>query len=224
MGRYRRLDVYNSIIDNGVVPLFYDDDAELVIEVVKALTDGGARVVEITNRGDRAMQVFQSAMDYVRENHLPIILGVGSVVDPGTASVFMNMGANFVVSPVNNPEVARTCNRRKTAYIPGCGSVDEISFAEELGAEIVKVFPGPSVGGPQFVKDLLGPLPWTNVMPTGGVDVTVESITAWFKAGVCAIGMGSRLITKDLLTQRDFAKISQQVEFSLRTIRAVRGT
>jgi 2-dehydro-3-deoxyphosphogluconate aldolase / (4S)-4-hydroxy-2-oxoglutarate aldolase len=170
------------------------------------------------------LQVFQSAIDHVRAKQIPITLGVGAVVDPGTASVFMNMGANFIVSPVNNPEVAKVCNRRKVACIPGCGSVNEISAAEELGAEIVKIFPGLSVGGPQFVKDLLGPLPWSNVMPAGGVDVTEESIAAWFKAGVCAIGMGSRLITKELLAQHDFERISQQVEFSLRIIRAVRGT
>jgi len=133
------------------------------------------------------------------------------VVDAGTAGLYINSGANFVVGPVLNPEVARLCNRRKVAYSPGCATPSEISAAEEWGVEIVKVFPGQTVGGPAFVKSVLGPMPWTRIMPTGGVDATRESIRAWFGAGVTAVGIGSKLIDKARVAAGDFEGISRQV-------------
>jgi 2-dehydro-3-deoxyphosphogluconate aldolase/(4S)-4-hydroxy-2-oxoglutarate aldolase len=152
-----------------------------------------------------------------------MMLGVGSVVDPGTASLYINCGASFVVGPVLNPDVARACNRRKIPYSPGCGSASEISQAEELGCEIVKVFPGGEVGGPKFVKAVKGPCPWTSIMPTGGVESTEASLKAWFDAGVACVGMGSNLVTKELLQGKDYAGITAKVQEVLALIRKIRG-
>jgi 2-dehydro-3-deoxyphosphogluconate aldolase/(4S)-4-hydroxy-2-oxoglutarate aldolase len=173
--------------------------------------------------GDHAIEVFAQLEKYSRDVLPRLILGVGSIVDPATAALYIAHGAHFVVGPVLNPEVARTCNRRKIAYSPGCGSATEISQAEELGCEIVKVFPGGQVGGPAFVKAMLGPCPWTSLMPTGGVDCTEESLQAWFGAGVACVGMGSNLITKELLQAGDFGGIARKVETTLALIEKIRG-
>jgi 2-dehydro-3-deoxyphosphogluconate aldolase/(4S)-4-hydroxy-2-oxoglutarate aldolase len=150
-------------------------------------------------------------------------MGVGSVVDAPTAGLYIANGARFVVGPVLNADVARVCNRRKIPYSPGCGSATEISQAEELGCEIVKIFPGESVGGPDFVKALLGPCPWTRIMPTGGVDSTEESLRKWFEAGVACVGMGTNLITRDLLGKQDYAGIEARVRATIQLIRKIRG-
>jgi 2-dehydro-3-deoxyphosphogluconate aldolase/(4S)-4-hydroxy-2-oxoglutarate aldolase len=223
MARYSRLQVLNTVVELGLVPVFYNPDLEVARQIVGACRDGGARVVEFTNRGDFAFQVFTALAQHAAGAEPDVILGVGSVIDAPTAALYISAGANFVVGPVLNPEVARLCNRRKIAYMPGCGSASEISQAEELGVEIVKVFPGKAVGGPGFVKSVLGPCPWTRIMPTGGVDATEENIRAWFEAGVTCVGMGSRLITKDLVAAGDFDTISRKVAQVLAWIKDARG-
>jgi 2-dehydro-3-deoxyphosphogluconate aldolase/(4S)-4-hydroxy-2-oxoglutarate aldolase len=223
MARYSRLKVLNTMIELGLVPVFYNPDLEIARQIVAACRAGGARVVEFTNRGDFAFQVFTALAQHVAEAEPDVILGVGSVIDAPTAALYISAGANFVVGPVLNPEVARLCNRRKVAYSPGCGSVSEISEAEELGVEIVKVFPGTQVGGPAFVKAVRGPMPWTRIMPTGGVDATQESIQAWFEAGVACVGMGSKLITKELVAAGDWDAISEKVAQVLAWIKEVRA-
>jgi len=223
MARFSRLEVLNTMIDTGLVPVFYHQDVEMAIKIVTACAAGGARVVEFTNRGDLAYQVFAELVRHFAQADPGIILGVGSVVDPGTAALYISSGANFVVGPVLNPDVAKVCNRRKVAYSPGCGSASEISAAEELGVEICKVFPGSQVGGPAFVKAVLGPCPWTRIMPTGGVDATEESINAWFKAGVACVGIGSKLIAKDLVAAGDFEAIRQRTANVIGWIRKARG-
>lgn len=222
MARFDRMTVLNTILDLGLVPVFYHDDAEVAKQVVAACVSGGARVVEFTNRGDFAPLVFQALSQHFAQADPSIILGVGSVIDAPTAALYLALGANFVVGPVLNPEVARICNRRKVAYSPGCGSATEISEAEELGVEIVKVFPGSCVGGPAFVRSVLGPCPWTRIMPTGGVDATEESIAAWFGAGVACVGIGSKLVRKDWVASGDFGALSAQVAKVLGWIRAAR--
>ena len=222
MARYDRLRVLNTMIELGLVPVFYNPDVEVAKRIVTACRAGGARVVEFTNRGDFAFQVYTELAQYVAEAEPDVILGVGSIIDMPTAALYISAGANFVVGPMLNPEVARLCNRRKVAYSPGCGSVSEISEAEELGVEIVKVFPGTQVGGPAFVKAVRGPMPWTRIMPTGGVDATEESIRAWFEAGAACVGMGSKLITKELVAMGDFDAISTKVAQVLAWIREVR--
>ncbi|MEJ2210139.1 MAG: bifunctional 4-hydroxy-2-oxoglutarate aldolase/2-dehydro-3-deoxy-phosphogluconate aldolase [Anaerolineae bacterium] len=223
MARFDRLAVLNAIVDSGLVPVFYNRDLEVAKQVVAACAEGGARVVEFTNRGDRAWQVFTQLVEWAETAQPKLILGVGSVIDAPTAALYISSGANFVVGPVLNAKVARLCNRRKIAYMPGCGSASEISQAEELGVEIVKVFPGTQVGGPGFVKAILGPTPWTRIMPTGGVDASEESIRAWFEAGVACVGIGSRLITRQLVAARDWGGISANVAHVLAWIEQARS-
>jgi 2-dehydro-3-deoxyphosphogluconate aldolase/(4S)-4-hydroxy-2-oxoglutarate aldolase len=218
MAELSRLEVYQSILTSGLVPLFYHADAAIASQVVKACADGGSRVLEFTNRGEKALQVFATLVEYVSKNKINITLGVGSILDAPTAALFIAHGARFVVGPTCNPDIARLCNRRKIAYMPGCGTVTEISNAEELGVEIVKVFPGETVGGPAFIKAVLGPMPWARIMPTGGVDLTPESIGGWMKAGACCVGMGSNLIKKELITASNYTAIQANTSQALQWI------
>jgi 2-dehydro-3-deoxyphosphogluconate aldolase/(4S)-4-hydroxy-2-oxoglutarate aldolase len=211
------------MIDLGLIPVFYHKDVEVAKQIVAACAAGGARVIEFTNRGDFAPEVFKELSRHMSQVHPDIILGVGSVIDEPTAALYIAYGANFVVGPILNEAVARLCNRRKVAYMPGCGSASEISQAEELGVEIVKIFPGGSVGGAGFVKAVLGPCPWTRIMPTGGVDTTQESIKAWFEAGVACVGIGSKLIRKDWVAAGDWAEITTKTRQVLQWIREARG-
>ena len=223
MSQFARLDVLNTIIADGLVPVFYDAKPVTAIHIAEACAAGGCRCAEFTNRGDFAYEVFAALVKHCKANLPQTIVGVGSVGDPATAALYLANGANFVVGPVLNPEVARVCNRRKVAYSPGCGSATEIAQAEELGAEIVKVFPGAEVGGPGFVKAVLGPCPWTRIMPTGGVDATRESVSAWIKAGAAALGIGGNLITKELVAAGDWPALADKVRQVLAWIREARG-
>jgi 2-dehydro-3-deoxyphosphogluconate aldolase/(4S)-4-hydroxy-2-oxoglutarate aldolase len=222
VARFDRLTVLNRMIELGLVPVFYHADVGVAKKIVVACADGGANIVEFTNRGDFAPQVFLELVQHFAQADPRIMLGIGSVIDAPTAALYIAYGANFVVGPSLNPEIARLCNRRKIPYSPGCGSVSEVAQAEELGVEIVKIFPGSSVGGPGFVRSILGPSPWTRIMPTGGVDATEESIKGWFAAGVACVGMGSKLITKDLVAAGDFDAISKKVAQVLAWIREAR--
>ena len=219
-----RLKVLTTIIDQGVIPVFYHPDVEVCTKVIQACANGGAKAIEFTNRGDFAPHVFLDVTRHFAKADPSVIMGVGSVVDAPTAGIYIANGANFVVGPMTNPEVARLCNRRGISYSPGCGSATEVSEAQELGCEIVKVFPGSSVGGPDFVKSILGPMPWTKLMPTGGVDPTEDSLTKWFKAGIVAAGIGSKLVTKELLAAKDYAGIEKKVADTIALIKKIRGS
>ena len=210
MARHSRLDALNAIHEVGVVPVFYSGDLESAKGIAKACVAGGIRVLEFTNRGDFAWEVFSGLEKYCAAELPNAVLGAGSILDAGTASLYIANGANFIVGPVTNPDVAKVCNRRKIAYLPGCGTATEVSNAEELGCEIVKVFPGTAAGGPGFVRDLMGPMPWSSIMPTGGVDITEESLKPWFDAGVVAVGMGSRLVSSDIVKSRDWAALENR--------------
>jgi 2-dehydro-3-deoxyphosphogluconate aldolase/(4S)-4-hydroxy-2-oxoglutarate aldolase len=223
MARFKRLEVLNAILEGGLVPVFYHPDPRVAKNVARAVAAGGARVLEFTNRGDFALHVFSDLVQWCETEIPGLILGVGSVVEPVTAALYINSGANFVVGPVFNADIARVCNRRKIAYMPGCGSASEISRAEEYGVEICKIFPGAEVGGPAFVKSILAPMPWTLIMPTGGVEKTRESIDAWFKAGVACVGIGSNLIRKEPVAAGDFDAISGNTAEVLQWIREARG-
>ncbi len=223
MAHFDRLTVYNTMLEDGLVPLFYHSDLETAKKVAGALSAGGGRVLEFTNRGDFAIEVFIPLIKHCAQAHPTLIVGVGSVEDAPTAALFIAHGANFVVGPNLNEEVARLCNRRKIAYIPGCGSVTEIAQAEEWGAEIVKMFPGTGVGGPGFVKDVRGPRPWTRIMPTGGVSPDEANLRAWFAAGVAAVGMGSNLVRKEWVQAGDFAAIEETMRRTLALIRKIRA-
>jgi len=224
MAKFMKHVVVGKILDLGLVPVFYHDDLETAKKIVQACVDGGQKVIEFTNRGDFAYQVFAELAKWVNTTFKDVIIGVGSVIDPETAALYINSGANFVVGPVFNPEIAKVCNRRKVPYSPGCGSATEISQAEEMGCDIVKVFPGEEVGGPSFIKNMLGPCPWVKLMPTGGIDTTRESISEWIKAGAAALGIGSKLISKELVAAGDFEAITKKVEQCLWWIKEARGT
>ncbi|HLO60884.1 MAG TPA: bifunctional 4-hydroxy-2-oxoglutarate aldolase/2-dehydro-3-deoxy-phosphogluconate aldolase [Bacteroidales bacterium] len=219
MSRFTRIQVAVTMMETGIVPVFYHKDIQLCKQVLKACYDGGIRVFEFTNRGDFAHEVFRDLNKYALQELPEMILGAGSVVDAGTASIYIQMGAGFIVSPVLNEDMAKVCNRRKIMWAPGCGSVTEISKAEELGAEIVKMFPGSQVGGPGFIEAIKGPMPWTHIMPTGGVEPTEESLGAWFKAGAACVGMGSQLIKKGWLEKGDFGQITTICNYVLEIAR-----
>jgi len=218
-----RMAVLTALMDQGVIPVFYHPDVEVCKAVIQACADGGAPCIEFTNRGDFASHVFYEVTRYFADADPRVIMGVGSIVDAPTAGIYIANGAKFVVGPILNADVAKVCNRRKIPYSPGCGSASEISYAEELGCEIVKVFPGSSVGGPDFVKAVLGPMPWTRIMPTGGVDPDEASVKKWFGAGIVAAGMGSKLITQEMLDAKDYAGITKKVRETVDLIKKVRG-
>lgn len=222
MSGFRRINVALAMEKTGLVPLFYNPDPETCRKVISACHAGGARVFEFTNRGDFAHEVFAEVRKWARSEFPDMMIGAGSVPDAPTAAIFMQMGADFIVSPVLNPDVARICNRRKVLWIPGCGTLTEISQAEELGAEIVKIFPGSAVGGPSFVRAVKGPCPWTSIMPTGGVDPSEENLEKWFAAGVTCVGMGSALITDKAVKGGEWQALEETVRHTLGTIIKIR--
>lgn len=200
------------MIGTGLVPVFYHQDRATACSVVKACYEGGVRVFEFTNRGDFAHEVFADLVRYAAAECPELILGIGSVVDPATAALYLQSGANFVVGPCFNHEVAKVCNRRLIPYIPGCGSVTEISNAQEAGCDICKVFPAGEVGGPSFVKNVKAPLPWSRLMATGAVEPTRESLEKWMAAGVCCVGIGSRLFPDPVVKAGDWTLVTRLCE------------
>lgn len=223
MARFDRLSVFNAFYADGLVPLHYTADPALALAIVKATFAGGARTFEFTNRGDFAIETFSALMKAAQKECPDLILGVGTVEDAATAALFIAHGANFVVGPSFDADTARLCNRRKIAYVPGCGTITEIATAEEYGAELIKIFPATSIGGPEFIKAALGPRPWSKLMPTGGVTNDEANLREWFGAGVAAVGMGSHLIKKEWISSGNYAAITTGVAETLATIRKVRG-
>lgn len=209
--------------ETGIIPVFYLKDAELCKKVVKACYDGGIRVFEFTNRGDFAHEVFSEVIKWANNQCPELIFGVGSVIDQGTTSLYIQLGANFIVSPLIDEDMAKVCNRRKIAWSPGCGSVTEINRAHELGAEVVKIFPGSSVGGPDFVSGVKGPMPWASIMPTGGVQPTEDNLKTWFKAGVHCVGMGSQLFPKNEIESGNFQYITDKCKEALAIVKNFRN-
>lgn len=209
MAQFSRLTVIQQMYETGVIPVFYHQDLNICKKIVAACYEGGIRVFEFTNRGDFAHEVFTALNKHILATYPDAILGVGSVIDSGTTSLYLQLGANFIVSPILSGEMAKTCNRRKVLWSPGCGNTTEVVQAMEWGAEIVKIFPGAAVGGPGFVKAIKGPFPWVSVMPTGGVSPTEDNLRAWFDAGVSLVGMGSKMIRKDLIARGDYASITK---------------
>lgn len=223
MAAFTKLQVLQAMQQTGMVPVFYHSDAEVARQVLKACYEGGVRAFEFTNRGDFASEVFIDLMKFSRRECPEMILGIGSVVDAPTAALYLQYGANFVVGPYLNPEVARLCNRHLVPYTPGCGSVTEIGEAQELGSDLVKIFPAGNVGGPSFVKNIKAPLPWSMIMATGAVEPTEENLTAWMKAGTTCVGMGSKLFPKDRIAAQDWNYITEKCRFVLEIIRQARG-
>ncbi len=223
MAHFDRLTVFNTILADGMVPLFYHADQDTAQGLAGALAAGGSHVLEFTNRGESALEVFRALVKFCAASHPQMIIGIGSVDDAPTAALFLAYGANFIVGPTFNPEIARLCNRRKVAYMPGCGTLNEIANAEEAGVEIVKLFPGSAAGGAGFVKDVLAPRPWSRIMPTGGVTADEANLKTWFDAGVACVGMGSGLLRKDWISAGNTAAISDLTRSTLDMIARLRG-
>lgn len=222
MANYSRIEVATVMKESGMVPLFYHSDVEVAKKVLKACYEGGARLMEFTARGDFAFEVFSELNKFALNNLPGMIMGVGSITDAAAASLYMQMGANFIVTPSLREDIAIVCNRRKVLWSPGCGSLAEINRAEELGCEIIKLFPG-STYGAGFVKAIKGPQPWTSIMPTGGVNTEKSNLSAWFDAGVTCVGIGSKLISKELVEAGDFDALTSKVEETLRLIKEIRA-
>ena len=222
MASFSRIEVISTMEATGLVPLFYHSDVAVAKDVLKACYDGGARLMEFTARGDFAFEVFSELIKYAVADLPGMILGVGSVTDAAAASFYMQLGANFIVTPVFRKDIALVCNRRKVLWSPGCGSLTEITQAEEMGCEIVKLFPGGTYGS-GFVKAIKGPQPWTKIMPTGGVSPTMESIKPWFESGVSCVGIGSQLISKEVLENKDYRSLTDKVAAVLKIIESVKG-
>lgn len=221
MAKYSKLEVLATIAETGMVPVFYSPCLETAKNVLKACYDGGVRAFEFTNRGDFAQEVFGELVKYANRELPGMIVGVGSVVDPATAALFIQLGANFVVGPLFNPEIAPVCNRRLIPYCPGCGTVSEVGAAQQAGCDLCKVFPG-DVLGPKFVKALRAPMPWSRIMVTGGVKPEKDNLEGWFKAGVTCVGMGSNLFPKEVLQAKDWDKVSSLCREALAIIKEVK--
>lgn len=222
MARFNKMQVLGAITGTGMVPVYYHKEAEIAKQVLKACYEGGVRAFEFTNRGDFAHEVFAELVKFSVKECPEMVLGVGSVVDAGTAALYIQLGANFVVGPLFNPEVAKVCNRRLIPYTPGCGSVSEIGFAQEMGCDLCKIFPAGNVGGPSFVKNIKAPMPWSMIMATGAVEPTEENLSAWFKAGVTCVGMGSMLFPKEVIAAGDWKAISTLCRDALSIIKKYR--
>ena len=222
MASFNKMQVLDAIVSTGMVPVYYNKDVEIAKQVVKACYEGGVRAFEFTNRGDFAHEVFAELIKFATKECPELVLGVGSIVDAGTASLYLQLGANFVVGPLFNPEIAKVCNRRLVPYTPGCGSVSEIGFAQEVGCDLCKIFPAGNVGGPSFVKNIKAPMPWSMIMATGAVEPTEENLSAWFKAGVTCVGMGSKLFPKEMIAAGNWEAISTLCRDALATIKKYR--
>lgn len=223
MARFNKWQTLSAMVSTGMVPVFYHADEAVAKEVLRACYEGGVRVFEFTNRGDFAQDVFAALVRFAARECSEMILGAGSVVDPATAALYMQLGANFIVGPCFNAEIPKVCNRRLVPYIPGCGSVSEIGTAQEAGCDVCKVFPAGNVGGPSFVKNVKAPMPWSQLMVTGAVEPTEENLSAWIKAGVACVGMGSKLFPKEAIAAGQWDRITALCRESLAIIARCRG-
>ena len=221
MAQYSRIQVINKMMELRMVPLFYHSDFQVAKNVLQACYNGGARLIEFTNRGDFAIEVFSKLIKFASKELPGMIVGIGSVTDSAAASQYMLLGANFVVTPVLREDIAVVCNRRKVLWIPGCGSLSEIAKAEEMGCELIKLFPG-NVYGPDFIKSVKAPQPWSSIMPTGGVSIEQSNLLGWFKAGADCVGLGSKLISKEILINQDFKKLEKNVLDTLQFIQKIK--
>lgn len=208
MARFNKIEVLSAMSNTGMIPVYYSSDVETAKQVLKACYAGGVRAFEFTNRGDFAQDVFAELSKFAVNECPDMVLGIGSIVDAPTAALYIQLGANFVVGPLFNPDVAKVCNRRLVPYTPGCGSVSEIGFAQEAGCDLCKIFPAGNVGGPSFVSNIKAPMPWSMIMATGAVEPTEENLSAWFKAGVTCVGMGSKLFPKEVIANKEWNTIS----------------
>lgn len=204
----------DTILSQGALPLFFHPSEDVSIKVLRALYAAGVRSIEYTNRGKEALSNFK-ALVALRNNELKDMqLGIGTIKNATDAQVFIEAGADYLISPGYVPEVAQVAEQHQVLWIPGCMTVSEIIEAEHRGIKFIKLFPG-NVLGPGFMSAIKDVFPNIHFMPTGGVELNSDSIGAWFKAGVVAVGLGSKLITKDLLEQQNYAEIQSATQKAL---------
>jgi len=213
-------DIVLRLDKNGLVPVFNHTNAEVAKQVLDACYEGGIRVFEFTNRGDNALEVFEILVRHA-EKYDDLLLGIGTIFTQEDAKNFHDVGAKFIVSPAMIPVMANFCKSENVLWVPGCGTVTEIYQALQLGAKVVKAFPG-NVLGPGFVKSVKAVFPEILIMPTGGVAPSEENLKAWFDAGVTCVGMGSKLITKEILANQDYKGLENKVKEALDTIAKIR--
>ena len=207
MSRFNKINVLETMFSTGVIPVFYHPDINVAKNVAKACYKGRIKVFEFTNRGEFAQEIFGELSKFVAKECEGMILGIGAVIDAPTAAAYMQLGANFIVSPLFNPGIAKVANRRLVPYVPGCGSVSEIGFAQEAGCDLCKIFPG-DVLGAAFVKAVKAPMPWSMLMVTGGVKPEEANLKTWFDAGVSCVGIGSNLFPKEIVAAGEWEKIT----------------
>lgn len=206
-----------KIREYPVIPVFYHQDAQTCLDILKASYDGGIRVFEFTNRGEQATHNFKVLLDY-RNEHLPdLVLGIGTIKTSGQAEDYINIGADFIVSPIVKPEVAKVSSEHSILWIPGCMTPTEISLAEELGASLIKLFPGDTLG-PGFLKAIKPLFPGLLFMPTGGVDLNEENINSWLNAGVSALGFGSKLFNHAETTNEGYFWLSERCKSLMKIV------
>ena len=221
MARFNKLQTLNYISENKVVPVFYNSDVDTSINVMKSFIKGelkflSLQIVEIL------LLKYLMTRKILSKNLPDMILGAGSISDETMANMYISSGSNFIVGPLTNENVAIACNRKKIPYMPGCLTPSEISKAEELGCDVVKVFPADSVDGPSFIKSVLAPMPWSWIMPTGGVDMEEEGLKNWLGSGVFSVGMGSKLFTNEIIKNRDWGLLESQCKKLVETINRIK--
>lgn len=223
MAAFQRIQIANRIIETGLIVLFTHDDADILLKSINSIYKGGSRLFEFTNRGECAINNFRIIQEHYHNKCKDIIIGVGSIMDPYTAGIYISEGANFIISPIFNSEIAKLCNKLHILYIPGCLTPSEISLAEEYGCEFVKYFPGASMNGQEFVRSVLAPMPWVRFIPTGGVKTNFESLNNWFSAGVEAVGLGSDLFKEEWIINNRFEEIQELTKTTLNWIKEIRN-
>lgn len=212
MNKLYKFQVLTKLAEAKFLPIFSHEDPQIACEVGLACARGGAGVFELTNRSSTTPQAFSLLKQELDKSKSAMVLGIGSIVEPASAAAYINLGAAFVVAPNFNPEVAKVCNRRGVAYIPGCFTPTEVNQAQEAGCEVIKYFPADSKIGPQFIKSLRGPCPWTAVVATGGIEPTKEGMDPWFKAGCIALGLGSQFIKAEYIEKKDYKALETKVK------------
>lgn len=222
MAQFTRTQVAAVMEETGMIPLFYHNNIPVSLKILQACYDGGARLLEFTARKDFSQHIFTELIQYAAKNLPDMIIGVGSITDAAAASLYMQLGANFIVTPVFREDIAIVCNRRKVLWSPGCGSLTEIARAEEFGCDIVKLFPAATYGA-DFIKNIKGPCPWTKIMPTGGVTTEKENLKLWFEAGATCVGIGSQLISSEIVKNENYTELTHRVKNVLSVIAEVRA-
>lgn len=217
---FSKKQITDTMKSTGLVPLFTHDNADDAVQVLKAAYNGGVRVFEFTNRRSNSFDVF-SALVKQRVQYPDLMLGIGTIMDATTTKKFIDAGADFIISPIMKPEMAEVCKQYDKHWMPGCATLTEIVNAKDLGAEVIKVFPG-SVLGPGFVSSILPVVPDLQLMITGGVEPSESNLSAWFKSGAMCVGMGSQLFTKDILENKDWNKLQKRVSDVLSTIQQIK--